>query len=56
MVSAKEMPTCDICARLQELQHICENGSGAMLTTVVEVIEIASDRVEWKRRNTTLSR
>lgn len=54
MVPAEEVSTFRVCRRLQDVQRACKDGSKALLTTVVEMIEqghegIIIDRITAKR-------
>lgn len=53
-VSAKNMATSGICSKLQEVQRVCENGDKAASRAKVEVVELAREVVEQKRKNATL--
>lgn len=37
------------------MQRVCEDGGTPVLTTIVEVIELARESVETKRKNANLS-
>lgn len=44
-VTAEEVATSGILDKLREMQRVCENGCGAVLTTIVEVIEVTCEGV-----------
>lgn len=55
MVTAKKGATICIRGELRELQRICEVGSEAVATTIFDVIELAREGMEMKRKNPTMS-
>lgn len=48
IVTAKEVGSSILRAKLQEVQRVCENGGEVVPTTVVELAELAREGVEAK--------
>lgn len=46
MVTANEVTTSGIRGKLREVQRVCEDGSAAIPTTIVELIELARENVK----------
>lgn len=55
IVTAKKVATSGIRGKFKEVQHICENVCEAVPMTTVEVIVLAREGVEVKRKNAILS-
>lgn len=51
VVTAEEVATTGIRVKLQEAQRICEVGSEAVATTIVDVIKLARGGIEMIHRN-----
>lgn len=54
MVSAEAVATSNIRCKFREVQRVYENGCEAVPTTTVEVIELAREAIETKRRSVTM--
>lgn len=55
MVTAEEMATSGTCCMLQKAERVREDSWAVVPTTVVEVIELACETTEAKRKSATLS-
>lgn len=54
MVTAEKVATSGISGKLREVLHVCENEGEALPTTIVDVIKLAHEGIEMKRKNTTM--
>lgn len=55
MVPAEEVATRGICGKLREAPRVCEVSGEAVLTTIVNIIKLARENIEMKRKIATLS-
>lgn len=55
-VTAEENSSSGLRGSSREAQHVCEDGGEAASLTSVQVVELAREGVEAKRKNTTLSK
>lgn len=54
MVTAEEVAMFGIHGKLREVQRVCEDGSEAVSTAIVGVVDLAREGVETKRENAKL--
>lgn len=56
MVTAEVVSMCGHRGKLQEVQRVCEDGGKTVLTAIVEVVELACECAEAKRKKAMLSK
>lgn len=54
MVTVEEVASSSFDEKLQEVQRVCKSGGEAASATIVEVVKLARDNVETKRKNAML--
>lgn len=55
MMNAEKVATSGIRGKLQNVQRVCEDGGEAVSSTIIDVIELAFEDIEVKRKIATMS-